>query len=1091
MPKGFFLATRVNPRLSNKAFVLDPRNDVIIEACAGSGKTWLLTSRIIRLLLSGTKSSEILAITFTRKAAQEMRSRLTDWLRTLTISDDEQVREFLIERGVSLDDVDACIPRARKLYREYLSTPSGVNVNTFHGWFLQILQLAPWAAQSGRGRELSDSDGLILRDALELFFKNISFNRDVSDALDYLYGIYELQNTSEILERFVASRLDWWASLESSEIRETVLAWRSNQNKDPLDDFLCDQTFLSNFVEFKILIKKNKLPSEMEALEVLESIEAFDNPEGWFVCLQKLSKKRGLLQAMISRMGVADAESYVRVSADLKALVDQLKAVRVEWFAAQLDRAVKIVGDCLLKTFQSVKSSSNIIDFADLEWNVRSLLLDDDQADFVLHRLDSRYTHLLVDEFQDTNPIQWTILKSWIDASNQAGTAIKLFFVGDPKQSIYRFRRAEPRLFGVAEKLIVSDLGGRKVIQNQSYRNAPGITELVNTCFETRINNFVPQQSVYTELSSELAVLPLVEAVGPVDACDVSRWRNPLLSSRLEQMDDRYLQEGLMIGEKIHLLILSKAIDDEGGCRSIRFSDIMILLRRRTHLKSYEDALRTSGIPFFSQRNGSLLESLEIQSVISLLQFLLTPHVDHYLIHVLKSPIFSFDDAALKTFIKRGDQSIWSILVDGQGCEQSNSLAEFDSAVRCLSSWIKNIDTVPAHDLLDMIYGESDLINRYAGHALSHLAERVRSNLIAFLEYSLDFSAGRYPSLERFLEKIRLVRAEEGVGPGEGLQSASLNAVRIMTIHGAKGLEAPIVFLADADAAVGVDNWDILVDWTPGEKETNHFSVYSSKIQRGEARSELFARHEALNRVEDTNLLYVAVTRARQAFFVSGVAQPRENPNSWYSLLRDAIRQCSQNKGLDVVAEDIKLREKINSDSSSKDIIESDAVAEQFSLGTRKERCTNSDIEFGILVHKILETITADVDLISKEATQQLCGASSPNFDAAWDVSLRIVQAPQLKRFFMPGNYLKAMNEVAYVNNDGNIKRIDRLVEFDDELWILDYKISSDQSVHPNHDIQSQYKKQLTQYRDDLLQIKKMKPIRIGVVLSSGELVEF
>ena len=1091
MPEGFFLATQMNTLVSDKEFVLDPYNDVIVEACAGSGKTWLLTSRIIRLLLAGAKPSEILAITFTRKAAREMKSRLTDWLRTLAIADDEEVREFLIERGVSPNEIDAYVPLARKLYGEYLSTSPGVNVNTFHGWFLQILQLAPWSAQSGRGGELSDSGDLIFRDAWELFFKNLSSNRDVKDALDYLYGRYELQNTGEILERFVGSRLDWWASLKSSEMQEIVLAWRRNQDQDPLDGFLRDQILISNLIEFKKLLLKNELPSEIRALQALELIESFDDPENWFFYLKKLSRDRALSDAMIKRMGTADAERYVRVSADLKALVDQLGTARVEWLSIQLNLAVQIVGDCLLKIFQSFKSDSNILDFSDLEWNVRSLLLDDDQADFVLHRLDSRYTHLLVDEFQDTNPIQWTILKSWIDASNQAGTTIKLFFVGDPKQSIYRFRRAEPRLFGVAEKLVISGLGGRKVIQNQSHRNAPGVTELVNACFETRINSFVRQQSIHTGLSSELAAFPLVDAVEPVEACDISRWRNPLISSRLEPVDDRHLKEGLMIGEKILSLVSSKAIDDENVLRSIMFSDIMILLRRRTHLKSYEDALRTVGIPFFSQRKGSLLESLETQNVISLLQFLLTPHVDHYLIHVLKSPIFSFDDIALKVFINRGDRSIWSMLVEAQGSDQSNSLADFDDAARCLSRWIKYADTLPAHDLLDMIYGDSDLINRYAGQALPDLAERVRSNLLAFLEYSLDFSAGRYPSLGRFLENIRLLCAEARSGPEEGLQSLSLNAVRIMTIHGAKGLEAPVVFLADAAAAVGSDNWDILVDWTPGEKKPNHFSIYGAKKQRGESRSELFARHEALNRTEDTNLLYVAVTRARQAFFVSGVAQPKDNPSSWYSLLSDAMQQCSQNKGLDLLSEDIKLRERVKTDSSSQDIIEIDPITETFSVGKRQERYTNSDIEFGTLVHKILETITADGELISKEATQQLCGGSLTEFDTAWDVSLRIVKAPELNRFFIPGNYLKATNEVAYMNDEGDIKRIDRLVEFNDEFWILDYKISSNHSSSPGPASRRQYKEQLTQYRDDLLRIKKMKPIRIGVVLSTGELLEF
>ena len=120
--------------VADKRTILDPRNDVIVEACAGSGKTCLLTSRIIRALLSGAKPSEILAITFTRNAAREMKARLTDWLRTLALSDDKKIREFLLERGVSGDDIDASVPRARRLYREYLSTSGGLNINTFHGW---------------------------------------------------------------------------------------------------------------------------------------------------------------------------------------------------------------------------------------------------------------------------------------------------------------------------------------------------------------------------------------------------------------------------------------------------------------------------------------------------------------------------------------------------------------------------------------------------------------------------------------------------------------------------------------------------------------------------------------------------------------------------------------------------------------------------------------------------------------------------------------------------------------------------------------------------------------------------------------------
>ena len=1087
MSERLFLVTQVTPETFDKEFVLNPRNNVIVEACAGSGKTWLLTSRVIRALLSGAKPSEILAITFTRKAAREMKARLTEWLRTLALSNDEQVRNFLIERGLGIHDLDVSVARARKLYREYLSAAGGVNINTFHGWFTQVLKMAPWSAHTGRGKTLSDSDNLVLRDAWELFFQQIASNQDALDALNYLYGRYELHNTHKILKRFLDNRLDWWASSESSDIQKLVGAWRRNQDQDPLDDFLIDQAFLSSLVEFKALLKKNNLPGEMRALAALESVRVLDSPEEWFHRLKKVCKDRKISKAMAQRMGMNDAAHYACLSSELRALTEQLDMARTDWLADQLDHAVKIVGDALLKTFQRYKSENNIIDFADLEWNVRSLLLDDEQADFVLHRLDSRYTHLLVDEFQDTNPIQWTILKSWVDASHQAGTIVKLFFVGDPKQSIYRFRRAEPRLFKVAEKLLVSDMGGRKVIQNLSYRNAPGISNLINECFKEKISDFVPQKSVDPLLRSEVEVMPLIESDEPVDASEVTIWRNPLEEGRLESVDYRHYQEGLIIAEKIRSLVSGKIISVDGESCPVGYSDILILIRRRTHLKNYEDALRTIGIPFVSQRKGALLESPEVQDVISLLNFLLAPHVDHHLINVLKSPIFSINDTMLKGFINRGEKSIWSLLVEDQESSGKKSTVELSSAAASLSGWVKYADTLPVHDLLDMVYGESDLVNRCAGHALPDIAKRVRSNLIAFLEYSLDFSAGRFPSIDRFLEQIRLLRLEEGSGPEEGSQLGSLDAVRIMTIHGAKGLEAPVVFLADANALVEADNWNVLVDWTPGDDSPNHFSIYGARKDDGQVRSELFQRHNALNKVEDTNLLYVAVTRARQALFVSGVAGKEKDAITWYFQLKDAAERCGAANGLEG-SSDIKENSEIIAGGVNE--IDLNFNEEHFSLGTRSEEFNNTSMEFGTLVHKILEIVTGDYESIDKEAMKNIFEAVPNDFDRAWDTSLTIINSMRLKRFFNRHEYVKAQNEVAYVNRSGDIRRIDRLVEFDKEIWIVDYKISLDQESKPSSQMRRQYTSQLVQYRDDLAKMRADKPIRVGVVLSSGVLIE-
>ena len=163
---------------------------------------------------------------------------------------------------------------------------------------------------------------------------------------------------------------------------------------------------------------------------------------------------------------------------------------------------------------------------------------------------------------------------------------------------------------------------------------------------------------------------------------------------------------------------------------------------------------------------------------------------------------------------------------------------------------------------------------------------------------------------------------------------------------------------------------------------------------------------------------------------------------------------------------------------------------EHFSIGTRVVQFKNSSMDFGTLVHKILEIATLDVGSISKGEMEQMFELVPDDFEMAWEASLRIINAPPMKRFFDSLEYLKAQNEVAYVNRSGDMRRIDRLVEFDEEIWIVDYKISLDHHSKPSSEMRRQYKSQLVQYRDDLVNIGVGKPIRIGVVLSGGELIE-
>ena len=195
------------------AVALDPANTVVIEACAGSGKTWLLVSRIVRLLLDGVRPSEILAITFTRKAAQEMQARLHQWLHLLATADDNDVRKFLRDRAIPESLMGHAILRARALFEDFLTDQPGITINTFHGWFLQLLKRAPLAAGAASGTNLAERTSSLIDEAWDVFAQELQRNPEspVAHALNWLFEEYGLSSTRSMLTNFMAKRAEWWA----------------------------------------------------------------------------------------------------------------------------------------------------------------------------------------------------------------------------------------------------------------------------------------------------------------------------------------------------------------------------------------------------------------------------------------------------------------------------------------------------------------------------------------------------------------------------------------------------------------------------------------------------------------------------------------------------------------------------------------------------------------------------------------------------------------------------------------------------------------------------------------------------------------
>ena len=858
--------------MDNK-IALDPQKSVVVEACAGSGKTWLLVSRIVRLLLAGVQPSEILAITFTRRAAQEMQARLHEWLHFLAVQDDDAIRIFLVERAMPNVD-DDLLARARGLYSDFLLAQPAITINTFHGWFMQIMQRAPLNAGVPVGMQLLERTSALYEEAWDEFLDglNASPDSETAQAMQWLFAEYGLHGTRTLLKNFVDKRAEWWAYTQG---RDDAVTWAAERLRnelevewvdDPVTDACADALLQVAVHDFSQALATGT-ETQISHADKLQNAWAVADPHRRFSALALALYTQADQPRSFKPTKKQNAETFLLARDVLFGKLQSVRDALAERKVLQLNHAVLRCGTALLDHCQQLKLRQQQMDFTDIEWQVSRLLNQGDCAETMQYKLDSRYRHVLLDEFQDTNPLQWQILKSWFAAAAAVESRPTIFVVGDPKQSIYRFRRADARLFGVVREFLQQEFGAHYLTQNETRRNAPAVLRAVNGVFASLPDGFVDFEehvAHHRDLPGHVEVLPLSvlettrtrplgapKAGNPLagklaveltqsDAELTLGWggslRNPLLESRPEKESGAREPEAEQFAAYIATIVAQWSVQGEDGVmRRAEYRDIMVLVRKRTHLRVYEHALRAQHIPFLTSRRGGLLDTLEAEDIQALLTFLITPFADLQLAQVLRSPIFSCSDEDLMLLAgarseeraASGDffRSSWWFRLQ-RIAQDTTASAELQRTHRLLDSWLQLADKLPVHDLLDRIYFEGDLARRYAAALPAELRATVRANLQAFMEIALNVDAGRYPSLPRFLAELRDLRAaDDNEAPDEGRVGEVGNALRIYTVHEAKGLEAPIVWLLDTnDVYQKTDSYGVLLDWPPDAQQPAHFS---------------------------------------------------------------------------------------------------------------------------------------------------------------------------------------------------------------------------------------------------------------------------
>jgi len=856
------------------AIACDPRRSVAVEACAGAGKTWMLVSRILRALLDGAKPQEILAITFTKKAAGEMRQRLEEWLEEFASAPPEVLDKALLERGIAPQSDPALRTALKGLYESLLGGGRPVQVRTFHSWFAALLRSAPLSVLENLGLparyELLEDDSEAIALVWRRFHTAVAADSGARRDYEASVEAHGRFQTQKALHAALAKRVEFTLADAHDVVEASVEPFAAVYpafagHAEPEAVLESDAARIRWLARARALgIEKNKTPQKA-AQGVVDAFETFD------LQLRFSLLRRAFFVADEDRLtaNLAKFQAAQEAEVELQALC-AAQAQHQAWLHHQrITRLARV----LISEFSALKRERGWIDMNDVESAALVMLSDEVLSGWVQEQLDARIRHLLIDEFQDTNPLQWQALRGWLGSyAGAGGSGPSVFIVGDPKQSIYRFRRAEPQVFHAAKAFVVEGLDGDVLSCDHTHRNAPELIDVVNRVMETaqqagQYEGFRP----HTTESSQPGLirrLPAIEraAKSATDGAEAAlAWRDSLTTPR-------ELPE-----EKLVTLECRQAAAWVGAqlAQGAWPADIMVLARKRDRLAVMEDELRALRIPAQQPEKTELGEAPEVQDIVALLDVLVSPTHDLSLARALKSPLFAVPDESLVQIAlaarraqAEGRPSTWFELLQATPVPA----AELREPAQALAKWKVLVDSLPPHDALEAIYHEGDVLARFGAAAPVPLREGVLANLRALLGAALQVDGGRY------VTPYALVRALKAGGVRAPAVTQA-DAVRLLTVHGAKGLEAPIVLMLDTDgAAPKPETMGVIVEW-PGEAPAPwRFAFLASESRPPACSVDALAVELAARQREELNALYVAMTRARNQLVISSVL-PYGTPN--------------------------------------------------------------------------------------------------------------------------------------------------------------------------------------------------------------------
>lgn len=1124
--------TTLHPLADKQADAVIPENNIWLSASAGTGKTQVLTARVFRLLLRENVDPEhILCLTFTKAGAAEMAERVHRQLAAWVRMPQKDLRQQLFAIGAPNDP--ATQERARTLFARVLDARGGgLRIMTIHSFCQALLGSFPEEAGIASSfKPIEERDQKILsRQALGemLLAEEAGGQTDITAAVQAL----SIRMGEEAAEQYLmrcASKAEAMDALPDGNLLPFVRRLLGLPSEGDADSWLaerCSDDVIdrASMGFLRDAMAENGGKKEQERQLIIRQWLVLDN-------VQRGAALRDLHHAWATKTTGAPhkpTKALLAAFPDYEAVAEQLMA----WSGELLETATLFeycdllsgalnAGRAFYQQYSHAKKLQGVVDFDDMIRMTASLLGQGDMAQWIRYKLDQRTDHILVDEAQDTNLAQWEIVHALADEffagkGAQEERLRTLFTVGDFKQAIFGFQGTSPHNYTKARgeffaKAEASEKSFNPLSLDRSFRSTPPVLEVVD---ETLRN------IGYDQLGLEEAIPPHRSHFAGGSG-SVTLWRPIAYGASADPEDEESWidDEKRLFADKLAIQIKTWLSPEnplwlarEG--RSLQPKDVMILVSKRDELSSLIVArLFAENVPVAGIDRIRLNQPLVVQDLLAAMRFVLQPNDDLNLASLLVSPLMGWSQEDLLQRGYRGekakDQSLWEFLRRQDG---------LDDHIQPLRALLNMADFNTPYQFLETILSGNMQGRRRLAARLSHAAIDPMEEL---LNTALAFEQDHIPTLQGFLDWF-----DRGDVDIKRDQVDGGNEVRLMTVHGAKGLQAPLVIMANAtfDPANKRQGGFNIPDPMRPDEDIKYPAVPVRKSERVKLLDAYATVAEAREMEEHWRLLYVAMTRAEEHLVVAGTLGPKADgivpEQSWFGAVERGLMALDSEwqDSLEWIAQrqfwGDNVQERPDAGHVPKDSLAKaptvlpDWVRQPAPEEARPPRpLTPSDLghdnsanappsdvmraaaQRGILLHSLFQRIPdiepeRRAEVADRWLEQQKAISNADERSALIDTVLAVLENPVWSALFAPGSLAEA--PIAAVVGENVISgTVDRLLITDDQIYVVDFKTGRHVPDHVE-DAPVAYFRQMAAYVSALEKIFPGRPIKAGLLYSQG-----